>query len=85
MNAYTSPQNERIRFYSESPPTTQFKKYKLNYEQKNKSPNSPLDFVQQIAWRAIHLSRTLLASVDGIGTKRQKSMGDTCHPPRKGM
>ena len=37
MNAYTSPQNERIRFYSESPPTTQFKKYKLNYEQKNEN------------------------------------------------
>ena len=40
MNAYTSPQNERIRFYSESPPTTQFKKYKLNYEQKNKRTKS---------------------------------------------
>jgi hypothetical protein len=36
MNAYSSSQNERIRFYSKAHPPPNLEKYKLNYEQKPK-------------------------------------------------
>ena len=82
---HRSPLGERLRFYSKSPPTTQFTKIQIELWTKAHLVLLTVYKVLYGVSSGTHLSCKLLASIDKEKEMKEREiMGYTCHPPIKG-